>query len=324
MDELHGVLVIDKPHGPTSHGVVARVRKALQQKRVGHAGTLDPMATGVLVVLVGEGTKLSPYLTAEDKRYTARIAFGVSTTTLDAEGEVVERADPPPELLAEIQALAADPSRLPGGRLAAAFAVEEARTEQVPPAYSAIQVDGERSHELARAGREVELAPRPVSLLSWRVCAARAAPGELPSIDIDLTVSKGYYVRSLARDLGASLGVPSHLAALRRTRSGTFEIDSAVSTGAGVEALRAALVSLSSAASLSLPVARLTGEGVIRARQGKRLTEADFIDPPRSESVGAWLDQDEDLVAVGERRMDSFIVVRGFASQPALLRQKPA
>jgi tRNA pseudouridine55 synthase len=290
--------------------VVNRVRRTLHEKRVGHAGTLDPMATGVLVVLVGEGTKLSPYLTAEDKRYTARIAFGVSTTTLDAEGEIVAREEVPGDLLEQIRALEHDPSKEPAGRLAAALREEAARTEQIPPAFSSIHVDGERSHRLARAGIEVDLAPRPVTVHSLRVCGAHHA--ELASIDLDITVSKGYYVRSLARDLGQSLGVPSHLAALRRTRCGTFSVEGAVSTAAAATALRAALLPLSSAASLSLPVARLTDDGVVRARQGKRLTEADFVDPPRAESAGAWLDASEKLVAVGERRKDSFIVVRGF------------
>ncbi|MEZ4308272.1 MAG: hypothetical protein R3F14_09535 [Polyangiaceae bacterium] len=139
-----GVLIADKPRGPTSHDVVAHVRRALRERRVGHAGTLDPMATGVLVVLVGEATKLSPYLTAADKRYVARISFGAATTTLDAEGEVTSQAPVPEELLAELRALG-EAALATDGRIAAALDEETARAWQVPPAYSAIQIDGGRA-----------------------------------------------------------------------------------------------------------------------------------------------------------------------------------
>jgi tRNA pseudouridine55 synthase len=311
---LHGALIIDKPKGPTSHDVVARLRRALGEKRVGHAGTLDPMATGVLVALVGEGTKLAPYLTAADKRYTARVTLGAATATLDAEGEVTAHAEVPAELLAEIEAIARDPESAPGGRIAAALREEAARTSQVPPAFSAIQIDGERSHDLARAGRSVDLAPRPVAVRSCRVIGASVPPGA-PSLDLDVLVSKGYYVRSLARDLGERLGVPAHLSALRRTRSGAFAIEQAVALDAGAEALRAALIPVARAISLALPVARLTGPGAVRASQGKRLTEADFLDgaAPPADGPSAWLDASERLVAVGERAGGAFAVLRGFA-----------
>ncbi|HTN87108.1 MAG TPA: tRNA pseudouridine(55) synthase TruB, partial [Sorangium sp.] len=155
-----GVLVIDKPRGPTSHDVVARLRRALGVKRIGHAGTLDPMASGVLVVLVGEATKLAPYLTAQDKRYTARVALGVGTDTLDADGDVTAAAPLPAWLDAELAALAAA-SGPPGDaalaalapRIAAALDAERARRAQTPPAYSAIKVAGQRSYALARAGQ---------------------------------------------------------------------------------------------------------------------------------------------------------------------------
>ncbi len=309
---LHGALIIDKPRGPTSHDVVARVRRALREKRVGHAGTLDPMATGVLVVLVGEGTKLAPYMTAADKRYAARVALGAGTATLDAEGEIVARADVPAALHEEIRALERDAAGVPDGLVAAALRDEAARTEQIPPAYSAIQIDGERSHDLARAGKEVALPPRPVALRSCVVLGARAAAGELPSIDLDAIVSKGYYLRALARDLGARLGVPAHLSQLRRTQSGAFTIDEASPLDASPEALRAAILPLAEAVRRALPSALLTDAGALRARQGKRLTAADFSAPPPPEGAAAWLDPSGKLVAIGEPEGDALVVLRGF------------
>lgn len=312
--QLHGALIIDKPLGPTSHDVVARVRRALREKRVGHAGTLDPMATGVLVVLVGEGTKLAPYMTAADKRYTARVTLGAGTATLDAEGEIVARADVPELLQEEIRALARDPAGAPDGLVAAALRDEAARTEQIPPAYSAIQIDGERSHDLARAGKEVELPPRPVAVRSCVVVGARAVAGELPSIDLDAIVSKGYYVRSLARDLGARLGLPAHLSQLRRTQSGAFTIAEASPLDAAPEALRAAILPLAEAVRRALPAAVLTDAGTVRARQGKRLTSDDFAAPPPAEGAAAWLDPAGRLVAIGEPEAGALVVLRGFGA----------
>lgn len=312
----HGVLVIDKPAGPTSHDVVGRVRRVLGEKRVGHAGTLDPMATGVLVVLVGEATKLSSFLTAEDKRYTARVTLGAATDTLDAEGQVVARAEVPARLAEELRALAMDAGAAPEGLVKTALREEEARAEQVPPAFSAIHVGGERSHELARAGKEVDLAPRAVAVRGLGLVAARVEAEELPSLEIDVWVSKGYYVRSLARDLGARLGVPSHLSALRRTRSGAFGVEHAVSLDAGGEALRAALVPIPKAVAMALPVGRLTEQGAVRARQGKRLSAGDFVAgaAPAGAGAAAWLGAAGELVAIGEGRGDSFAVVRGFSA----------
>ena len=288
----------------------------LREKRIGHAGTLDPMATGVLVVLVGEGTKLAPYLTAADKRYIARITFGTGTATLDADGEILARADVPLDLLDEIRALAQHPSAPPGSRITHALQHEAARTEQIPPAYSAIHIDGERSHERARAGERVTLPPRPVAVRSLRVIGARAAAGEPPSIDVEVTVSKGYYVRSLARDVGDLLGLPAHLAQLRRTKSGAFAVENAVSLDSGAEVLRAAIVPVAAAVALALPVAHLTVAGAVRARHGKLLGAADFsaeASPPE-DSASAWLDEGARLVAIGEHGEGGFTVLRGFVA----------
>jgi tRNA pseudouridine55 synthase len=315
---LEGVLVVDKPRGLTSHDVVARVRRALRERRVGHAGTLDPMATGVLVVLVGEGTKLAPYLTAADKRYVARVAFGTGTATLDADGEVIARAEVPAALLAELEAIERDPGAAPaieGGLLAGALRAEAERASQVPPAFSAIHVEGARSHELAREGKAVPLEPRAVAVRALRVISARASGDDAPSVDLDVLVSKGYYVRSLARDLGERLGVPAHLSALRRTESGAFTLDHAAPLDAGEKGLRDALAPMADAALRALPAARLTEPGARRARQGKRLEAGDFAEgaAPPVAGVAAWLDLSGRIVAIGEAdEASGFTVLRGF------------
>ena len=353
-DAVEGVLVVDKPRGPTSHDVVSRMRRALGTRRIGHAGTLDPMASGVLVILVGEATKLAGYLTAHDKRYVARVALGAGTDTLDAEGEVTETGAIPGWLAGELGALAAVAAsekglwaegevaaRAPG--IAAAIAGELGRREQVPPAHSAIQVGGQRSYALARAGREVELPARPVEVraLSLRgvtlgsetqgamgAMGAMDAMGAMAEIEVEIEVTKGYYVRSLARDLGVRLGVPAHLTALRRTASGAFTIDRALSPDAGSEALRAALLPVAEAAAIGLPTARLTEAGARRARQGQRITVADFEAAPpvgaaqEEPAAAAWLAPDGGVVAVGSARMEGgeprFSVLRGFSGSRAV------
>jgi tRNA pseudouridine55 synthase len=312
--EPTGVVVVDKPQGPTSHDVVGRVRRMLGTRRVGHAGTLDPMARGVLVILVGEATKLGPYLTAHDKGYLATVAFGSATDTLDAEGRVTRTAEVPAWLREELAALPAV-----GARLGEALAAEAARTEQVPPAYSAISVDGRRSYDRARAGEDVELAPRTVEVRALRILEGAApvpAPVPVPVPDpwlvLELEVSKGYYVRSLARDLGERLGVPAHLRALARTSSGPFHVRDAVRLDAGAEALRAGLIPLADAASRALPCGRLTAEGAVRTRQGKRLSALDFVELPPLDQASAWIDPDGRLAAVGTRS------AAGSATDPAV------
>jgi tRNA pseudouridine55 synthase len=289
----HGVLVVDKPPGMSSHDVVAKLRRLLGTRRVGHAGTLDPMATGVLVMLVGEATKLGPYLTAHDKSYRARVAFGRSTDTLDAEGATIASADVPAWL-------AEDLARPRGGsRVEAAIVTERARREQVPPAYSAIQVEGERSYDRARAGESVELAARPVEVRALTIAASSGPPDAF--LDLEVHVSKGYYVRSLARDLGEALGVPAHLAALRRRASGPYTLAGAASLEAGPDALARAIRPLAEAAAEALPRAVLAPRGVERARHGKPLGLDDFVEPPPLGPSSAWLDVDGRLVAIGTR-----------------------
>jgi tRNA pseudouridine55 synthase len=210
----HGLLVVDKPAGPTSFDVVARVKRALRADKAGHAGTLDPAATGVLAVCVGDAVKLQQFLAEGDKAYDATVAFGAATDTEDAEGQVIARGDP---------------SAVSAESLAAALPRFVGEVEQVPPMFSAVRVGGRRLHVAARAGEEVERAPRRVRIDAIEVLgvAADAAAG-LVIARLAVRCGKGTYVRTLAADLGRALGVPAHLAALRRTAAGSFTLAEAL------------------------------------------------------------------------------------------------
>lgn len=212
---LAGILLVDKPAGMTSHDVVAIVRRETGEGRVGHAGTLDPMATGLLVVLIGPFTRLEPFLSAARKSYDARIVFGSETDTDDAGGAMVRTADVPETIR--------DPAY---ARTMLAAALGPAL--QSPPAYSAIKVAGRVAHKAARAGEALELAPRPVEVFAAALTAVDPA---MPSWDVAYTVSKGTYVRALARDLGRACGTAAHLGALRRTASGPLLLADACSLG---------------------------------------------------------------------------------------------
>lgn len=315
-DAAVGVVVIDKPPGMTSHDVVQRVRRVLHQRRVGHAGTLDPMATGVLVVMVGAATKLAQFLSADAKSYRATIQLGTATTTADAEGEIIERAALPGWL--------ADPAAR-AARLASALDAERHRTEQTPPVFSAIKVEGRAAHARTRAGEELDLPPRPVQVHRLELASApdaAAAPvlddgdatGDAGRVDLDLTVSKGYYVRALARDLGRQLGLPAHLTALRRTASGAFELSHAVQLADLSSRWGAARLSLEQAARIALPHAVLTDEGARRAGCGQLVRDTDFAEPSPAAGPTAWFDRRGSLIAVGQPRPDgSGAVIRGFA-----------
>jgi len=203
-----GVLNIDKPGGMTSHDVVARVRRLSRQRRVGHAGTLDPMATGVLVVCLGRATRIIEYLTGTSKAYRATVRLGVVTDTWDAEGAVV--ATHPCEAVRQ-------------GDVEQELDAFRGEIEQTPPMYSALKRDGQPLYKLARQGVTVERAPRRIIL--YRVDLVAWTP---PTLTLDVVCSKGTYVRALAHDLGQALGVGAHLAALRRTAVGAFTVDDAV------------------------------------------------------------------------------------------------
>jgi len=200
-------VIVDKPGGLTSHDVVARLRRILGTRKIGHAGTLDPMATGVLVCGVGRGTKLLGHLALDTKVYTATVAVGTATSTDDAEGEIVSVTD----------ASAVDDAAIAAGMAALTGAIA-----QVPSSVSAIKIDGRRAYARVRAGEEVVLPARPVTVTAFTLAARRGS-----ELDVVVECSSGTYVRALARDLGAGLGVGGHLTALRRTRVGPFTLDHA-------------------------------------------------------------------------------------------------
>lgn len=202
--EIEGVLLVDKPTDHTSHDVVARLRGKLKIKRIGHAGTLDPMATGLLVILVGKATRVSQYLMSTDKEYTGTITLGKVTSTQDAEGEMLETRPVPPLSESDVKAAMK------------AFVGDQYQT---PPMYSAIKIDGVPLYKKARQGEEVEREPRFVRVASFELTRFAS-----PEIDFVLRCSKGTYVRTIAHDLGQKLGCGAHLSKLRRTASGKFTI----------------------------------------------------------------------------------------------------
>ncbi|SDS68580.1 tRNA pseudouridine(55) synthase TruB [Jiangella sp. DSM 45060] len=209
MADPDGLVVVDKPGGWTSHDVVARVRRLAGTRRVGHAGTLDPMATGVLVVGVGKATKLLGHLALTEKEYDATIRLGAATVTDDAEGEVTATADA---------------SAVTGDAVAAGVAALTGPIQQVPSAVSAVKIDGVRSYHRVRSGEDVELPPRAVVVSRFDVLAT-SRDGPYVDLDVSVACSSGTYIRALARDLGASLGVGGHLTALRRTAAGPYRLD---------------------------------------------------------------------------------------------------
>lgn len=249
-DAPHGVLVVDKPSGPTSHDVVDRVRRALGERRVGHTGTLDPFATGVLPVCVGKATRLARFLGGGEKSYRATVRLGFATTTDDLQGEPL--GEP-----AAVRVTAADVAR--AGR---AFVGE---IEQLPPLYSAKRMAGRRLYDLARRGVPVERRPCRVTVHALEVLAVE---GE--RVELELRCSSGTYVRALARDLAAALGVGGHLTALRRTRSGAFGLEQAVGWDELGPEARARLLPLE-ALLPELPAVTLTEEGLRALRHGRAL-----------------------------------------------------
>jgi tRNA pseudouridine55 synthase len=251
-----GLIVVDKPPGLTSHDVVGRIRKLAGTRRVGHAGTLDPMATGVLVVGVEKATRLLGHLTLTEKQYAATIRLGQATSTDDAEGEVIS---------------ATPAGQLASDALLAAVAALRGEISQVPPVVSAIKVDGQRAYKLTRDGAPPKLEARTVTVRELSVLDVRPA-GDLLDLDVTVTCSSGTYIRALARDLGAALGVGGHLTMLRRTRVGPYQVDSAHT----LDALAANLVvlPLADAAAAAFPRLDVTAEQAARLAHGGRLPAA--------------------------------------------------
>ena len=235
-NSLDGVLIVDKAPGMTSHDVVAIVRRALNTKKVGHCGTLDPLATGLLIVVIGRGTKIQDLLMSEDKEYVGTLKLGETTDSQDADGQVVE-TKPVPELSRE--------------RIDEAFAKFDGDFYQMPPMVSAIKMDGVPLYKLARQGKTVEREPRFVHIFAHEIKKI-----ELPEIEFRVVCSKGFYVRTYAFDIGNDLGCGAHLKALRRTKSGKFNLDCAVT----IEDLKTKPASEIAAKILSLPtVSRMRG-----------------------------------------------------------------
>ncbi|MHA7135010.1 tRNA pseudouridine(55) synthase TruB [Oerskovia turbata] len=290
-----GLVVVDKPQGLTSHDVVARLRRLAGTRKVGHAGTLDPMATGVLVLGVGRATKLLTYVVGADKEYTATIRLGAATTTDDAEGEITTRADA---------------SGVTRAAIDAGVAVLTGPIEQVPSSVSAIKVDGQRAYALVRSGEQVELKARPVTISRFDVHDVRPVPADgsgaadspdaVPALDVDVTVvcSSGTYIRALARDLGAGLGVGGHLTALRRTRVGGYALDGAST----LEELEAqverdgvlATLPLADAARATFPVRDLTPD------ERTALSYGQWVDASPQDDTTAAIGPDGALVALLE------------------------
>jgi len=273
---IDGLLLVDKPGGITSHDVVSVARRALGTRRIGHGGTLDPFATGLLVLLIGHATRLLPHLDGEPKVYDASIAFGEETDTDDVTGSVVATAPLP-----GIAAILAGLPSLTGA------------IDQVPPAYSAKQVDGRRAYDAARRGAALELEPVRVSVHEWRV-------REISSERLDATIvcGGGTYIRALARDLGRLCGSAAHLASLRRTRSGPFDVTDAVS----LETLndRQAVPRPALDAVAHLPLVRLSPTDVINVRHGRAIA----VDLAASSAIAArsaLIDDAGRLVAIADR-----------------------
>lgn len=257
---LNCLIGIDKPQGLTSHDVVSRVRRAVGERRVGHAGTLDPLATGALVVGVGQATRLLGLLTLDVKSYGALISFGRETETDDAEGATRREAPVPDDLADEAFA-------------AAAVAGLVGEVDQVPPAYSAISVGGRRSYDRARAGEQVDLPARHVTILEAGLLGiGRDTDGAL-AWRVALRVSKGTYIRSIARDLGRSLGTAAHVAELRRTSSGPVGLSACVGLDQLEEGGRACLLErqLDPTVALGLPVRPLVAGELDDVRCGRAL-----------------------------------------------------
>jgi tRNA pseudouridine55 synthase len=316
---MDGLLIVDKPSGPTSHDVVARLRRVLREKRIGHTGTLDPLATGVLVLVVGKATRLAKFLSASDKSYDAIVRFGFATDTADAQGQpmgpVVVGAAPPREAID------------------AALDAFRGTFLQQPPAFSAKKIDGERSYKLARGRANARLKPSRSEPHPPALPAPPALPTavsvtahriEIVSVDADTATlrvdcSAGFYVRSLAHDLGQRLGVGAHLAALRRTRVGDIGLTGAISLDEAEREPKHAAAALVPLAGMlpRIPAATLTAEGVARALHGRDIGPNDIeqglgigdsgLDRssqpliPNHEALVRMMDTSGRLIAIGRR-----------------------
>ncbi|BDE58927.1 tRNA pseudouridine(55) synthase TruB [Prescottella equi] len=294
-----GLLIVDKEAGMTSHDVVSRCRKLLNTRKVGHAGTLDPMATGVLILGVERATKLLGLLALTTKSYSATIRLGQATTTDDAEGEVLTTVDA---------------SAVTDEQIAAEIAKLTGDIQQVPASVSAIKVDGQRAHALIRAGEEVTLAARPVTVSRFDVLARRDVPGDsggFVDLDVDVDCSSGTYIRALARDLGAALGVGGHLTALRRTSVGPFTLEHARTLEQLAEDPAVSL-DIDQAAQTAFPHRQIS------AAEAESISQGRWLEPIGRKEIYAAIDPSGHTIALIQergKRASSVMVVR-----PATLR----
>lgn len=297
--ENAGLLIVDKAADMTSHDVVSRCRKIFNTRRVGHAGTLDPMATGVLVIGIERATKLLGLLSLTTKAYSATIRLGSSTTTDDREGDVLA---------------ATDASGISDDEIAAAVADLTGDIEQIPAKVSAIKVDGRRAHALVRTGAEFELTARPVTVSRFDIREIRRVAGEqgqFVDLDVDVECSAGTYIRSLARDLGAALGVGGHLTALRRTAVGPFTLEHALTLDEVRENPHVSL-DIDQAVKISFP------RRDISADEAESISQGRWLEPIGRKDVYVVVDPDDKAIALIQekgRRAGSVMVVR-----PATLR----
>ncbi|MCW5724552.1 MAG: tRNA pseudouridine(55) synthase TruB [Maricaulaceae bacterium] len=306
--DVHGWLILDKPSDMTSTQAVSAVRRLFDARKAGHAGTLDPLATGVLPIALGEATKTVPFAMEGVKTYRFTVKWGESTDTLDAEGDVTSRSDVRPDRAA----------------IEAALKDFEGEIEQVPPAYSAIKIDGERAYDLARAGESVDLKPRKVRIDGLKLLDA-PSPGLAV---IEMVCGKGAYVRALARDLAAALGAEGHVAALRRVRVGPFSASAAVTLdvlremahkGRALEALLPVQTALD-----DIPALAVTEEEAFQIRQGRAIVllprqakELAALRRPREAGGRDWTQaalamRGDSPVALGDARAGKFSPVRVF------------
>ncbi len=277
-----GILLVDKPRGITSHDVVSRARRALGTRKIGHAGTLDPMATGLLVLGVEGATRLLTYIVGADKTYEATILLGVSTDSDDADGVEIERADAATIAAVSDAAIRDGITELTG------------EIDQVPSTVSAIKVDGRRAYDLARAGEQVELRARRVTVSRFDVLSARRTDGAI-ELDVVVDCTSGTYIRALARDLGRALGVGGHLTALRRTRIGAFDVAAAASVD---DLDDAALIEPATAAAVVMGALAVGADEARDLRHGKRIDGGGRL----TGAVAAAIDPDGRLIGVVEKR----------------------
>jgi len=285
-----GVLVIDKPSGMTSFDVVQRARRALKVKKVGHTGTLDPMATGVLPLCLGEATKIAQFITESTKAYDATLQLGATTDTLDADGKILEERPVPP---------------MSAERLEQALEAFRGTFLQTPPMYSAVKVGGRRLYELARAGEEVERAAREVTVHELVLRDFSAA-----QVRLSVRCSKGFFVRTLAAELGEKLGCGAHLVALRRTHSGPFSLADAVPLAAILEAPQSAeprVLSMERAL-VDLPAVTVSAAEALRVRHGGAVEVA-----PTIQGTVRVLGPGGELLAVADARRGRLVYRRVLA-----------